>query len=343
MSNANTAQTRRDENVHIPAAVRAAAARSEELLNQANGQTTPAPEQEVTPKVTPEPAPEPAAAKPEDTPAPEPKKPEVDEKEWENRYKSMKGRYDALQSQMAEQSQEIGNLRSLIASLKAQAPITPAPTTTEVKKLVTKEEEDEYGPELVDLIGRKAMEVAAQMTASQQAKIDALEARLGDVGQHIGQSTRNQLFASLDTAVPNWKELNNDPKFISWLQLPDVYSGDIRHKMLNAAFEANDGSRVAAFFKGFLAEEAATAPAAIETAPTPEESGKVPLEELAAPGRAKSAATSAVPAEKPFFTSAQITKFYTDVAAGRYKGKETERAKLEKQIFSAQSEGRIRT
>jgi hypothetical protein len=61
---------------------------------------------------------------------------------------------------------------------------------------------------------------------------------------------------------------------------------------------------------------------------------------LAAPGRAKSAAAAA-PAEKPFFTSAQITRFYADVNSGKYRGREADKAKLEAQIFDAQREGRI--
>jgi hypothetical protein len=63
---------------------------------------------------------------------------------------------------------------------------------------------------------------------------------------------------------------------------------------------------------------------------------------LAAPGRAKTAAPAGGPAEKPFFTTAQITQFYSAVNRGEYRGREDEQKQIENQIFAAQREGRIR-
>ena len=108
------------------------------------------------------------------------------------------------------------------------------------------------------------------------------------------------------------------------------------------AFERNDTPRVQAFFTGFLAEEAALDPASGETGRTEAPANKVSLENLAAPGRAKSAAATNAPAEKPIFTRAQIAKFYADAAAGKFKGRDAERDRLERQIFEAEREGRIR-
>lgn len=112
--------------------------------------------------------------------------------------------------------------------------------------------------------------------------------------------------------------------------------------MLKAAYAQGDARRVLAFFNGFLAEEAATSPAEAEPEVETARVSKVPLQNLAAPGRAKSAASNSAPAEKPIFTRAQIATFYADVAAGRYRGKDADKVKLETQIFEAQREGRIR-
>ena len=75
-----------------------------------------------------------------------------------------------------------------------------------------------------------------------------------------------------------------------------------------------------AFFNGFLAQEAALAPA-IPGVPAPAADGKIPLDTLAAPGRAKTAAANA-PVEKPSFTTAQIAQFYADSSRGKYRGRE---------------------
>jgi hypothetical protein len=116
---------------------------------------------------------------------------------------------------------------------------------------------------------------------------------------------------------------------------------------LNAAFQRNDAQRVAAFFKGFISDEAATNPAGLQPANSVTSVGnttqppKVSLEQFAAPGRAKTAAASA-PAEKPVISRADISKFYADVQAGRYRGREQEKERFEALIFEASRDGRIR-
>jgi hypothetical protein len=89
--------------------------------------------------------------------------------------------------------------------------------------------------------------------------------------------------------------------FHDWLKLPDSFTGAIRHKLLTAAYEQNQTPQVLAFFNGFLAQEAALAPVT-PGAPAPAADGKIPLDTLAAPGRAKTAAANA-PVEKPTFTT----------------------------------------
>jgi hypothetical protein len=167
------------------------------------------------------------------------------------------------------------------------------------------------------------------------------------VGGTVQQSLKDRMDSTFDQEVPQWRQLNETPSFLEWLQLTDPYSGTIRINLLRDAYGQCNTPRVAAFFKGFLAEEAATAPrdqeatpqaAAPQSAPQP---GKPSLDQFAAPGRAKSAAGPA-PAEKPFFTRAQIATFYAASTAGKFAGREAERDKIERQIFEAQREGRVR-
>jgi len=69
----------------------------------------------------------------------------------------------------------------------------------------------------------------------------------------------------------------------------------------------------------------------------------VDLGTLAAPGRAKPASgDSQVPADKPFITRAQISKFYDDKRRGFYAGREAQAAQFEADLTVAQREGRVR-
>ena len=119
--------------------------------------------------------------------------------------------------------------------------------------------------------------------------------------------------------------------------------------MLDAAYQAASAPRVLAFFNGFIADEVATGNieppvAAQQSTPAPRQAATT-LEQIAAPGRARPASGGNTPApadDKPTFTRAQIARFYSEVRAGVYSGRDTEKNAFEQSIFLAQREGRIR-
>ena len=59
----------------------------------------------------------------------------------------------------------------------------------------------------------------------------------------------------LDANVPNWRAINADPRFHSWLLMPDTYSGVIRDRLLKDAVAKADAGRLINFFKGFLGKK----------------------------------------------------------------------------------------
>ena len=364
-----------DPDVKIPAAVRAAAARADEALNTlvrgTNPTETPPAEESVDPNASDvtddsgggvnggtegEPkATEPGdqgqgegtqtgEARPEKRPTKDAKVTQegnLTQDDWKHRYESMKGRYDRLRVQMQSMSDEIANLQNVIASLQVQKQDNPG-TKEQPARLITDREVEEYGQEFLEVVGKKAREELAAEIVELRQTVKNLQEKLGQVGGYVASTARQRMLAELDQSIPEWRELNEDPNFLAWLRLPDTYSGAIRHELLKAAYERNDTARVKAFFKGFLAEEAAVAPRSTDPdrTQTNQSGNKVPLEAFAAPGRAKSAAATA-PAEKQVFTRAQIAQFYRDVAAGKYSGREKEKERLERQIFEASREGRL--
>lgn len=351
----NTAPTNGvDPNVRRPSGVQAAAARADELFRQVNGLPDPNAPKDAPPAAQELPAEEqitltaeqpPKDAKPQDVKPPAPTQeqqpPQPSEPaNWEHRYNSMKGRFDQSQLMVQQLSDQVTSLQRTLATVSAAPaqptqPTGPTPAELRASSLLTPEERAEYGDDFLNVVSK----VAREQNADLLAEVERLKGQLGQTANVIKGDARTRMFSSMDEQLPNWRELNTNPEFISWLRLPDAYSGAKRQELLNAALEQNNAPRVLAFFKGFLADEATVAPAATaQPAVTPK--GKVPLEQFAAPGRAKSAAAGA-PAEKPFITRAQITAFYADVSAGKYRGREQEKDRMEREIFSAQSEGRI--
>jgi hypothetical protein len=349
-----------DPNSPIPPGVKAQATRAEQL--HAAAYQTPAPNKEdiqpITPVVSPQPDPTPVVVSPQPnlTPAPAPTgDEELDDgataAQWKHRYLSMQGRFQAAQRTIGsqqEQISEIGDELIKVQQLNTQllqggnrAPGAPAKAG---QRLVSDDEVANYGADLIDVVKRAAQEQIAP-------ELEAVKAENNDLKRKMQRTTQQGVVASLAQAVPEWEKINVDPAFVAWLRLPDIYSGRVRQQMLNQAFAAADAARVIAFFNGYLDEAAATGNApsptpqpAAASAPAPR-APVVPLATLAAPGRAKPASgdqTGQAPVDKPVFSHAQIKAFYNDVRRGVFVGREAEKAKLEQQIFAAQTDGRIR-
>jgi len=360
-----------DPAVKIPRSVVEAGKRSEELQRVLTGQAEPSvanpppAEGEPAPQVTPTgnegttPAPAPAETPPQpEAPATPPAvaQPVEDEASWERRFKSLQGRMetDARRSRemVTTLSQRLEQLEQENRTLRSVQPVELEQPNGHSS--LTEQEIADYGPEFVDVMRR----VVADATGPLNAEIQNLRGQLGHVQAETGNAFLSRMNSTLNASVPNWAELNKNPRFIEWSQLPDIFSGAIRKVLMQEAWNSGDPHRVAAFFHAYLAEEAATNPQRVaeqrqmppsrmvvsDTPVVPPINPPTPgtpfdLSVLAAPGRAHSA--GGAPAEKPVYTSADITKFYTDVAAGRWRGREREQYAIDQDIMLAQREGRI--
>ena len=341
-----------DPNVRVPPSVARLAALADAAHKQAYGEPQPDPNAPPAP-IAPEPpapapvaapvAPEPPApaappAEPAPAPAAPPAEPAVGTAEHEHaRFLSMKGRFDqsqvmlgSLQQQLQDMGDELVRTQRLIAQPRQEPPPQP-------QKLLTDEDVKTYGPELIDVINRAAREAVAP-------ELQRVEQQTRQVNQKVTQTAQQGVYDALASQVPNWNEINNSAEFKRWCSLPDVYSGEVRGKLLNAAFRGANAPRVIAFFKGFLDEEVATGNApAPQAEPATPRIAAVPLETLAAPGRAKPATgDTRVAADKPIFTHRQVSDFYTNVRKGAFVGREPEKAAMEAQIIAAGREGRVR-
>lgn len=277
---------------------------------------------------------------------PPPAQPAAEEPTWEQRARSLQGRYETLQRNYTQQGERINDLERLVNTMKAQGSEPPAPpsnTPPPRPKFVTPEETTEYGEDFLNIVGKRAREEYFPEFDDLASRLKRLEGRVDGVGTVIEKTQVNDVYSGLNSEIPDWRDINKHPDFHAWLDEPDVFSGKIRKEMLQEAFTRHEGRRVVSFFKGFL--EAAGLPQPRQASePTPSNgdgtTGKRSLEEFAAPGRARSA-PQPLPPEKPVYTSAWIAKFTADKIAGKYRGREADADAIEQDIYRAQHEGRI--
>jgi hypothetical protein len=347
-----------DPGVKVPRAVREGAERAEAAqrasLGIAEPLVLPPEEPPAVPPAFPPPAtsgePPPAAnalpppnevVSPQEPPSEPPDDPNG--RTWEERYKTINGRYEADRKRSREQvDQLINRVQQLEQQLTTSAPV---PVKLATKLNVSPDEVSDYGEDFIGLVQR-----IAQHTV--EGTIQPIQNELGQTRAQVGVQKNASMHQQMDGLFPDWRKLNSDQRFIDWVMLPDAYSGAMRQKLMQEAWDNGDARRVNAFFQGFLAEEAALtpagggspaarAPAAPNGIGAPAPTPQIALASLAAPGGARSASQS--PAEKPTYTTEDITRFYTEVAAGRWRHRETERIAIDADIMRAQHEGRILT
>ena len=335
-----------DPNV-IPKAVRDRAAQVDALYQQNSGgeqqQEPPGPgsapdspvEQAPTQEAGPDvPLPTPAPAPAEALPPPE----DENSNTWKSRFLTTQGRLEAANRTLGElQEQYYNEVARQPARQQRPRVAPPAP----VKSFLTPEDESNYGRELLDVAQRAALQAV-------QPRFQEVEQQNAELRRQVAQERRRALDTAVELAVPDFRQIDQNPRWHRWLLGIDILSGRVRQQLLDEAVSAGSAPRVISFFRSFQNEEAATGH--IETAPTQPvvpstpRAAAVPLSSLAAPGRGRPASGGDIPAppDKPFYTRPQIKLLYEQHRRGAYVGREAEWARLDADIIAAGREGRIR-
>jgi len=261
------------------------------------------------------------------------------------KYKTLQGMYNAEVPRLHQQNKELNGrvqqMEQLLASLSAQQAAAPQPTV-QVDKLVTDKDVEEYG-ESIDVM-RKVTREELGSVASRIAQLEKMLGQLQNnvvpqvqaVAQRQAVSAEQQFWADLSSNVPNWREVNDNQDFQSWLLEIDSLTGISRQTYLEDAQRSLDARRVANFFRTWLESNGQATVAQTTTARAP----AAELEKQVSPGRSKNAGTPQSSKAKTY-TPVDIQKFFNDVRSGKYKGREQERDRIERDIFAAQRENRI--
>ena len=262
------------------------------------------------------------------------------------KYKTLQGMYNAevprLHHQNKDLQQRLQNMEQLLASLSAAQPSTP--TDTAETRFVTDKDVEEYGESLdvMRKVTREELANVAQRIASIENAIRQMQSQIVPQVQAVAQrqqvTAEQQFWADLSAGVPNFKQVNDNPDFQTWLLDSDPLTGITRQTYLEDAQRALDARRVVSIFRTWLESTGQAAVAHSTGHPKSSE-----LEKQVSPGRSRSTGTPAATNQAKTYSPQDIQKFFNDVRAGKYKGREQERARIERDIFSAQRENRIVT
>lgn len=269
---------------------------------------------------------------------------------YAQRWRTLQGQYNAevprLRGANKDLQNRVAQLENLLSTLSSAPTAAPAASQSG-QKFVTDDDVAEYG-ESIDMMRK----VTREEVGSLLGKISQLEGTIAHltnsvsgsvipqvqrVAQQQAASAEERFWSNLAQRVPNWQQINNDQDFQSWLLDIDPLTNTSRQTHLEIAQRDLDVNRVTAFFNAFTAASGKFAPQANAQ---PNRSASE-LEKQVAPGRSRGAAGGSAGQTAKTYTPDDIKKFFNDVRSGRYKGRETERDRIERDIFAAQRDGRI--
>lgn len=257
------------------------------------------------------------------------------EKYWEERFRVIQGKYNsevpAYAGQVRLLQEQMAALTQQLEAAKAAKPAQSA------ERKVTEAEVDEFGPELVDLIGRRAEEMYAPVVADLKTQISALHQQVKGIDKAAAETAeetaRQRTIDALRAQVPQCDSINTSADFMLWLDQVDVYAGVSKGVMLREAYEQNDAARVIAIFKGFQDESAPNAREVNRGSVT----GIPPndLSRMVSPGGAANTAlpTNGAQSSKRQWTPETIGRFYADVNRGAFRGRDAEKVAIEREII----------
>ena len=315
----------------LPRQVEAQLRELEALEKQLAEGQNPAPAEPNQPPAEPPQDPQPAPAEPKPVePTPTPTEPVVAEEKWEQKYKTLKGMYDAevprLHADMRDLKAQVDNLhKAAEAKLVEQA----KPKTAE--KLVTDADVEAFGSDLIEVQRKVAREVAAEFRGeldAMRAENDKLREQLNSTGTQVSEASFEQRLYRL---VPDFEAVNTDPKWINWLSEIDPLLRAPRSSVAQQAFNRGDAEGVAHYVSLFRQTVNPVEPTANKTNE---------LELQIQPNRS---ATSTPPNSQKgkVYTNADIERMFRKATDLGIRGQTDAAKKLEAEIDAAFMEGRV--
>jgi len=236
-----------------------------------------------------------------------------------------------LHSQVKDLTAKLNNLAESLAA-KPKEPTKPK----EKVSYVTDEDRAEFGEELIDVQRRVAQEVSQEYEGrfEQQNEIIAqLQQQLKQTGNQVGEMSFTQKLAAL---VPDFASVDNDERWVAWLNEHDPMLRGPRRDQAAQAFNAGDAEAVAHYVKLFRQTLEPEVPHERQTR-------QAELEKQVAPNRsANSANTKSVGKDVKVYSEREIAAAWTKIRTLNTRHKYDEAQKLEADITTAYLEGRVR-
>lgn len=299
----------------------------------------PAEKAEEASEKAPEKAPE-APPAPEKKPVPTTfKEVATEEMTKEQRYKIMEGMQKAAgrdlsraQAETRALREELKALNEKVSAMSAVQP-TSAPTPSAAPSSDLREQVAEaFGSENVE----RFFQLMRQEGFVAKPDLDAVRGEVGSVARNVAQTAYDRFQNTLDDLAPGWQKINEDPKFIEYMNEEEGRTGMTRLDFAKRHMDRLDALRLSQYFVDFNEVN----PPVLTT---PQ---KLDKKKFASPP--STPATGKEPEEKgdsQFIKASEMARFAREVIISKYKGNTDGMSKKDTETWNmyltAQREGRL--
>ena len=253
---------------------------------------------------------------------------------FEQKYNTLRGKYDAEVPRLHQQVRELTEQMEVIRKNAEEVKKAESEKPKEKVNYVTDADREEYGDDLIDFQRRVAKEVSQEYEErfEQQARvIEELQKQISNTGSQVGEVGFAQ---KLNNLVPGFDQLDNDERWVAWLNEYDPISRGPRRDQAQAAHNAGDAEAVAHYVSLFRES--------VEPVANGKSDRQTELEKQVAPNRSANSTSKSVGREAKIYSQNELERNWNKIRTLNTNGKYDDAAKLEAELTLAYMERRVK-
>ena len=254
---------------------------------------------------------------------------------FKQKYSTLKGKYDAEVPRLHQQVRELTEQMDAIRKNAEAAKKVEAEKPKEKVSYVTDADREEYGDDLIDFQRRVAKEVSQdyeERFEQQSRVIQDLQSKISNTDNQVGEVGFTQ---KLNALVPGFDQLDNDERWVAWLNEIDPMTRGPRRDQAQAAFNSGDAEAVAHYVSLFRGS--------VEPVANGKSDRQTELEKQVTPSRsASTVASKSSNNSSKVYSEKELDRGWTKIRDLNSQGKYDDAEKLEAELTVAYMEGRVK-
>lgn len=254
---------------------------------------------------------------------------------FKQKYATLRGKYDAEVPRLHQQVKELTDQMNAIREEAYAAKKVEAEKPKEKVSYVTDADREEYGDDLIDFQRRVAKEVSQdyeERFEQQSRVIQDLQSKISNTDNQVGEVGFTQ---KLNALVPEFDQLDNDERWVAWLNEIDPMTRGPRRDQAQAAFNSGDAEAVAHYVSLFRGS--------VEPVANGKSDRQTELEKQVTPSRsASTVASKSSNNSSKVYSEKELDRGWTKIRDLNSQGKYDDAEKLEAELTVAYMEGRVK-